>query len=93
MIWDFSIIQQKHALTFLGLYRLIFQPLCHISLILPKQEIGEIVNLKNFRKLFTNKFAFCGILAPHFHTEKRNKVTGPMKYAAMAVTCTLHWVS
>ena len=29
MIWNFSIIQQKHALTCPGLYRLIFQSLYH----------------------------------------------------------------
>ena len=39
MIWDFAIIQQKHALTCPGLYRLIFQSLYHTSLVLPKQEM------------------------------------------------------
>ena len=57
MIWDFSIIQQKDALTCPSLYRLIFQSLFHTSLILPKREIGEIINFQNFFKLFINKFA------------------------------------
>ena len=54
MIWDFSVIQQKHALTCLGLYKLIFQSLYHTSLISPKWEIDETGNVQNFCMLFTN---------------------------------------
>ena len=95
MIWDFSVIQQKHALTCPGLYRLIFQSLYNTSLISPKREIDETVNFRNFRKLFTNKFAafFVVFWHPISKREKRNDVTGHMKHAAMAVTCTLHWGS
>ena len=50
MIWDFSIIQQKDALTCPGLYRLIFQSLYDTSLILPRLEIDEIVSFRNFLK-------------------------------------------
>ena len=57
MIWDFSVTQQKHALTCTDLYRLLFQSLCNTSLIPPKREIHETVNFRNFCKLFTNKFA------------------------------------
>ena len=91
MIWDFSIIQQKHALTCPGLYRLIFQSLYQTSLILPKWEIDEIVNFRNFRKLFTNKFAafYVALWYAIFKREKQNEVTGHMKHAAMAVTFTL----
>ena len=71
MIWDFSSIQQKHALTCPGLYRLIFQSLNQTSLILSKQEIDELINFQNFHKLFINKFAaFFGILASHFQIGK-----------------------
>ena len=72
MIWDFSIIQQKHALTCPGLYRLILQSLYHTSLILPKRK-----NDNKFSKLsqvVLNKFsAFLGILAPHFETGKTKR--------------------
>ena len=65
------------------------------SLISPKQKIDETVNFPNFCKLFTNKFAsfFAVFWHPIFKQEKRNKVTGHMKHAAMAITCTLHWGS
>ena len=69
MIWDFSIIQQNHALAFPGLYMLIFQSLYHTSLISPEQEIDETVNFRNFGKLLVS--VFCGILAPK--QEKRNE--------------------
>ena len=49
--------EKKHSLTCPGLYRLIFQFLYHTFLISPKREIDETVNFRNFRKLFTNKFA------------------------------------
>ena len=52
MIWDFSIIQQKDALTCPGLYGLIFQSLYYTSLILPNRAIDGIINFRNFRKLF-----------------------------------------
>ena len=52
----FSIIQQEHAITCPGLYRLIFQSLYHSSLLLLKREIDEIIDFRNFRKLFMNKF-------------------------------------
>ena len=80
MIWDFSVIQQKHALTCSGLYRLIFQYLYHASLILPKRGIDETVNFQKFRKLLTNKFAafFAIFWHPIFKREKRNEVTGYM---------------
>ena len=89
MIWDFSVIQQKHTLTCPGLDRLIFQSLYHLSLILPKREIDEAVNFQNFRKFFTNKFAafFVVFWHPIFKREKRNKVTWHMKqclYIALA---------
>ena len=75
MISDFFVIQQKPALTCPGLYKLIFQSLCHTSLISPTRwEIDETVNFRNVRKLFTNKFAaFLGILAPHFQTGKTKR--------------------
>ena len=76
MIWDFSVIQQKHALTCPGLYRLIFQSLYNTSLISPKREIDETVNFRNFRKLFTNKFAsfFVVFWHPIFKRRKQNQV-------------------
>ena len=55
MTWDFSVIQQKHALTCSGLYRLIFQSLCDTSLISLRWQLDETVNFRNFCKLFTNK--------------------------------------
>ena len=94
IIWDFSIIQQKHDLICLGLYRLIFQSLYHTSLISSKRQVDETVNFQNFRKLFKkNLLLFCGILAPIFKWEKGNEVTGHKKNAAMAVTCILQWGS
>ena len=45
MIKDFSVIQQKHALTCVGLYGLIFQSLYYTSLISPQREIDERVHL------------------------------------------------
>ena len=58
MVWDFSIVQQKHALTCPGFYRLIFQSLYYTSLILPQQEADEIINFsKLLRRMFINKFA------------------------------------
>ena len=92
MIWDFSTIQEKHALTCPGLYRLIFQSLYHISLILPKREIDEI-NFRNFRKLFINKLPrFFEFSHPISKLEKGKEVTGHLKHAAMyavgmVVTC------
>ena len=87
MIWDFSIIQQKHALTCPGLYRLIFQSLYHTSLISPRWEIDETVNFRNFSKFFTRKLAhFWAFWHPIFKREKRNEVAGRMKHAAMAVS-------
>ena len=81
MIWDLSVIQQEHALTWPSLYRLIFQSLYDTSLISRRWEIDETVNFQNFCKLFTNKCAiFLGILAPYF------EVAGCMKHAAMAVS-------
>ena len=65
MIWDFSVIQQKHALTWPGLYRLIFQSLYDTSLISPRWEIDETVNFRNFRKLFTKS---CAAFLGHFGT-------------------------
>ena len=53
-IWNFSYIQQKHALTCPGLYRPIFPSLCHTSLISPRREINETVDFRNFRTLFPN---------------------------------------
>ena len=73
MILDFSVIRQKHALTFRGLYRLIFKSLYHTSLILPlRYAIDETVNFRNFPKLFTIKFGafWGGILARHLQTRK-----------------------
>ena len=55
MTWDFSVIQQKHALTFPGLYRLISQSLYDTSLISLRWKNNETVNFRNFCKLFTNK--------------------------------------
>ena len=92
MILDFSVIQQKHALTCPGLYRLIFQSLYHTSLISPSRwEIDETVRFWNFCKLFTNKCAtiFEALWLPIFKQEKWNEVTGHMKHAAMARSCTL----
>ena len=58
------------------LYKLIFQTFYHASLILPKREIDEAVNFRNFRKFFTSKLsAFYGILAPHFQTGKMKEVS------------------
>ena len=88
MTWDFSVIQQKHALTCPGLYRLVFQSLYDTSLISPRWQIDETVNFRNFRKLFTNKYAaylgHCGTLFSN--GKKRNEVAGHMKHAAMAVS-------
>ena len=72
MILDFSVNQQKHALTCPGLYRLIFQSLYHTSLISPSSwEIDETVNFRNFRKLFTNKFStFSGYFGTLFSNRK-----------------------
>ena len=61
----FSVIQQKHALTCPGLYRLIFQSLYDTSLISPRWEIDETVNFRNFRKLFTKP---CAAFLGHFGT-------------------------
>ena len=47
MTWNFSVIQQKHALTCPGLY--------DTSLISLRWKINEAVNFRNFCKLFTNK--------------------------------------
>ena len=81
----FSIIHQKHALISPGLYRLIFQSLYHTSLVLPKGEIDEIIDFRNFRKLLINKsapsFRYFGTPFPKW--EKRNEVTGHMNHAAM----------
>ena len=99
MIWDFSIIQQKHALTCPVLYRPNFQSLYHTSLILPKREIDEIINFWNFHKFFINKFA---VFFRHFGTpfpngKNKTKWEGTWRQACMlqcmAITCTLHWVS
>ena len=97
MIWDFSIIQQKHVLACPGLYRLILESLYHTSLILPKREIDETINFRNIRKLFINKLArFFGILSPHLEMGKTNEVTGHTKHAVAAMygchSCTLHLV-
>ena len=83
MICDFSIIRQN--MTCSGLYRLIFQSLYHTPLILPKQEIDKIINFRNFCKLFINKFAvfFLAFWHPISKREKRNEMTGHMKYTAM----------
>ena len=71
MIWDLSVIQQKYALAWPGLYRLIFQKLYDTSLTSPRWYIDETVNFRNFPKLFTNKCAaFLGILAPYFQAGK-----------------------
>ena len=92
IIWDFPVIQKKHALTWSGLYRLIFQSIYDTSLMSPGWEIDETVNFRNFCKLLTSKWAaFSNILAPCFQTgkTKRNEVTGdmkPTKHAAMAVS-------
>ena len=56
MIWDFSVIQQEHALTCPDLYRHIFQSLYHIPLTTSRWEIDKTVHFQNFRK-FTNNFA------------------------------------
>ena len=88
MIWDSSVIQQKHTLTCPGLYRLIFQSLYRAFLLSPKQEIDETVNFQNFSKLFINTFAafFAVFWHPIFKREKRNEVTWYMKHAAMVIT-------
>ena len=89
MIWDFSVIQQKHALTCLGLYKLIFQTFYHTSLILPKREIDETVHFRNFCKP-----RFYGILAPHFQTGKMKAMKNIRSHAAcnstVAKMCELH---
>ena len=91
MIWDFSIIQQKHVLTFPGLDRLTFQSLYHTSLILPKWEINEIINFWNFRQFFINKFvAFFWHFGTPFPSRKNEmKWQGTWSILqCMAVTCT-----
>ena len=70
MIWDFSLNQQKGALTWLGLYSLIFQSLYDTSLISPRCEIDETVNFRNFRKLSKIDASQFGILASYFQTGK-----------------------
>ena len=82
MIWDFSIIRQKHALTCPSLYGLICQTLYHTSLISPKRELDETVNFRNFRNLLTNKFSafFLAFWHPNFKQEKRSKVARHMKH-------------
>ena len=94
----FFYIQQKHALTCPGLHRLIFQSLYHTSLILPKRKIDEIINFRNFRKLFINNLPwFFGILVPHLEkgkTKQSDQWQGTWSVVqCMTVTCTLHWVS
>ena len=81
MIWGFSIIQQKHASSFWGLYRLILQSLYHTSLISPRWELDETANFRNFPKLFANKFDvfFVAFWPLIFRREKQNEVTGHMK--------------
>ena len=69
MIWDFSIIQQNHALACPDLYMLICQSSYYTSLISPEQGIDETVNFRNFGKLLGS--IFCGILAPK--QEKQNE--------------------
>ena len=51
-------------------------------------DIDETINFRNFRKLFTNKFAafFVGFWHPIFKREKRNEMIGRRKHAAMAVS-------
>ena len=85
---EISVIQQKHALTCPGLYRLIFQSLYATSLISPRWQIDETVHFRNFHKLFTNKCAtYFGYFGTPFSNEKkRNEVAGHMKHAAMAVS-------
>ena len=63
------------------LYSLIFQSIYHTSFILPKQEIDETVNFRNFCKLFKNIFAafFEAYYHPIFKWEKQNEVTGHME--------------
>ena len=87
MVWDFC-YSAKACPDLSKLIRLIFQSLYHTSLISPKREIDETVHFQNFRKLLTNKFAAFVMVFWHpiFQQEKRNEVTGHMKYAAMAVT-------
>ena len=91
MIWDFSIIRQKHALTCPSLYGLICQTLYHTSLISPKRELDETVNFRNFRNLLTNKFSafFFGILAPQFQTGKTKQSGKAHEASTMAITCRL----
>ena len=91
MIWDFSIIQQKHALACPSLYRLICQTLYYTSLISLKRELDETVNFRNLRNLLTNKFSafFVAFWHPIFKQKKRSKVTRHMKHATMAITCRL----
>ena len=76
-------------------HRFIFQSLYNSALISAKWEIDETVSFRNFRKLFTNKFA--ALYAAFWHTifklKKWNEVAGYMKHAAMVITCTLHWGS
>ena len=74
MTLDFSVIQQKHALTCLGLYRLIFQSLYDSSLISPRWQIDKTVNFRNFGKLFiVNVVHIFGTLAPYFLTGKTKR--------------------
>ena len=68
-------LANKHALTCPGLYRLIFQALYHTALTLPKREINEIINFRNFRKLFINNYAavfrYFGTLFPNGKNETK----------------------
>ena len=79
MIWDFSVIQQKHPLVCPDLFVwLISQFLYHTPLLLPKLEIDETVSFRDSRKLFSNKFfAYFGkFWYPIFKWDKRNEVVG-----------------
>ena len=59
-----------------------------VTMVLPRWEIDETVNFRNFRKLFTNKclIFFLNCWHPIFKREKRNELAGRMKHAAMAVS-------
>ena len=55
------------------LYKLIFQTFYHTSLILPKREIDETVNFRNFRKCSQVIRVFMVFWHPIFKREKRKK--------------------
>ena len=86
MIWDFSVILQKHALTLPGLYRLISQS-SHFL------DITKMGNWWNFGTFASCSQIFVAIWHPIFKWEKRNPYEHhPCKRGRAHEAC-LQWLS